>query len=347
MNNFDYQFYINYYSDLKKDGITTEKKALQHYIKNGIKEGRLINDKLLSRKYSEEDYINTEHFNKFTFSLKELIRIKNYNEQFYKLSYNDVPNDSNECFEHFLKYGIKENRKANRQDLIEFYNKELNEIIHQNNLEENTIEITDEYNKFYILIRTSNRPEYFKNCIESIFNQNYTNYEIIICYDDDESLNYLSDLSHENITYFRVFKNHQFKYFFNLYCNELLEKVNVEDNNYIIFLDDDDRFIHNNSLKIINSFIENDSILIWKFLRPDKNIFPKDFNNLTKGDFGSCSCCFNAKYKDLVQWTPIQGGDFDFFTNLSKFLKIKPLELTLTTTCYNDRVSNYGNNIDF
>ena len=54
MNNFDYKFYINYYSDLKKDGITTEKKAFEHYISNGIKEGRLINDKLLSIKYSEE-----------------------------------------------------------------------------------------------------------------------------------------------------------------------------------------------------------------------------------------------------------------------------------------------------
>lgn len=38
--NFDWRFYINYYPDLLKAGINTEKKARNHYIKHGMKENR-------------------------------------------------------------------------------------------------------------------------------------------------------------------------------------------------------------------------------------------------------------------------------------------------------------------
>ena len=39
---FDWKFYVNIYDDLKKAGITTEKKAKWHYYKNGCKENRRI-----------------------------------------------------------------------------------------------------------------------------------------------------------------------------------------------------------------------------------------------------------------------------------------------------------------
>lgn len=41
--NFDWKSYVNRYSDLQKAGINTEKKALRHYVYNGINEGRKSN----------------------------------------------------------------------------------------------------------------------------------------------------------------------------------------------------------------------------------------------------------------------------------------------------------------
>jgi len=41
--NFDWKSYVNRYSDLQKAGINTEKKALHHYVYNGINEGRKSN----------------------------------------------------------------------------------------------------------------------------------------------------------------------------------------------------------------------------------------------------------------------------------------------------------------
>jgi len=43
-NIFDWEFYINKYRDLKKAGIDTEEKALEHWIKYGKKEERIFTD---------------------------------------------------------------------------------------------------------------------------------------------------------------------------------------------------------------------------------------------------------------------------------------------------------------
>ena len=124
------------------------------------------------------------------------------------------------------------------------------------------------------MIRTSNRPEYFSQCIKSILNQNYNNVDIIICYDKDESLNYLK--KYNKIKYFKVYSTSKEHYKYNLYCNELLKKVK---NGFIIFLDDDDELCHSEVLKTINNFCNDESIL-WKYFRPDKIIFPADTKNI-------------------------------------------------------------------
>jgi glycosyltransferase involved in cell wall biosynthesis len=121
-----------------------------------------------------------------------------------------------------------------------------------------------------ILIRTSNRPEYFRTCIESVLKQKYENYRIYICFDKMESLKYLQSFkNNEKIEYFPVYKKSKEKYKFNLYCNNLLDKVT---SGYVIFLDDDDKFCHNNVLKVLNDVTDKQTLVVWKFFRPDKLI---------------------------------------------------------------------------
>jgi len=43
-NDFDWVFYANYYSDVSKNGITTEKQAREHYMQYGHKEHRRYRD---------------------------------------------------------------------------------------------------------------------------------------------------------------------------------------------------------------------------------------------------------------------------------------------------------------
>lgn len=95
-----------------------------------------------------------------------------------------------------------------------------------------------------ILIRTSNRPVYFANCIESIKKQTNRNYKIIVGCDNKED-NYFKE--YEHIIYDRIeakaekdiyVNDTRIKHFpFNLYFNELYKKVK---SGYIMFLDDDD-----------------------------------------------------------------------------------------------------------
>ena len=46
--------------------------------------------------------------------------------------------------------------------------------------------------KFNILIRNTYRPSYADKCLNSILSQSYQNFKIIMCYDDDYSLEYLN-----------------------------------------------------------------------------------------------------------------------------------------------------------
>ena len=80
INEFDYEFYIQYYDDLLVNGIFNKELAYNHYINNGIKENRISN--------------------------------LNFNYHYYKLHNKDLEKLSNiELWNHFKNNGLKENRK--------------------------------------------------------------------------------------------------------------------------------------------------------------------------------------------------------------------------------------------
>ena len=83
----------------------------------------------------------------------------------------------------------------------------------------------------------------------------------------------LNQLNDKNLN-FKIIqvKPNNNQYHYNDYCNHLLKEVN---DGYIIFLDDDDKFNHNNALKYINDYLEEDIFLVWDYFRADKIIGPK------------------------------------------------------------------------
>ena len=224
-----------------------------------------------------------------------------------------------------------------------FHTRQINKTrpIKTNNLIKPKITIVKDESLINILIRTTYRPEFFKQCVTSILNQNYKNFRIICCYDDERCLEYLKDYD-DQIDYSFIDIESSASHKYNLYCNNLMDKV---DDGWIMFLDDDDKFTHLDSLKIINNKLNNiNDILFWQVNINGKLIIPSDINNIKKFSISSIGFCFHSKFKDLSRWESIICGDFHFITSLlkkNKFNRLK-LPLTLTSVNHNNNTGNYG-----
>lgn len=107
---------------------------------------------------------------------------------FYKTLYKDlcVLKDEIECKNHYYNHGIHEKRVCNYDQIINNYKKVIIPYIH--------IKKEETSHLLYILIRTSNRPQYFRMCINSILlqeNISFQNIRIIVSYDNNSTLEYL------------------------------------------------------------------------------------------------------------------------------------------------------------
>ncbi len=182
-----------------------------------------------------------------------------------------------------------------------------------------------------ILTRTSNRPNGFDICVNSIKNQTYENINHIVSYDDDLDLNYINNYNVSKIKINReeIIKNDKSvnpnnpNFWFsphNLYCNSLLDEVK---DGYIMFLDDDDMLLHENVIEVIvNNIVDEDTILIWKMQYPDGRLLPDSNSYETKsirlGGIGSPCFLFHSKWKDFYRWDTYKCGDYRFLEKLYK-----------------------------
>lgn len=259
---------------------------------------------------------------------------------FYKSNYPDLQDKTdNELVAHYFQYGITEGRACSESMMGTRVAKHTSMIQQQARMLCTHAYKKDIEVKINILIRTCGRPELFKKCIESIYAQKYLNYRIIVCYDREECLEYLSS---EDIECFFVSEpTNTNKYKFNLYCNKLMDKV---EDGYIMFLDDDDILLDQNALKTVNECLDiGDTVLIWKFARPDKIIYPLSFP-VKFGEIDTTSVCFHSKFKDLARWTDQQYGDWGFYSELFKKLPSEPkvVNYILTGTGFSNKIAGFG-----
>lgn len=174
-----------------------------------------------------------------------------------------------------------------------------------------------------ILTRTSNRPVGFSINYESISTQTYDNINHIVGYDNDSDLEYLN--GYDNILKVKIDRDELIKNDtsvnpntgkyspHNLYLNELIKHV---ESGWIIYLDDDDRFMHNRVIeqivKEINK-VDDDTLLVWRFKLGDRLILPIEFgpdNPPTIGRIGGSCMTFHSKYSNTVKWDSWKCSDY-------------------------------------
>jgi len=175
-----------------------------------------------------------------------------------------------------------------------------------------------------ILTRTSNRPRGFRHNIESVRGQTYKNIRHIIYTDDQSSVSYIinekiSDYSliDRNL----IIKNddqpkpktgHRFLPH-NLYFNRMIEDVS---DGWVIYLDDDDRFVHNRVVEEIADIISKcneDTLIYWRMVYSNGSYLPEVIseNNPPRiCQIGGSCMTFNIKYKYLAKWDGWNCGDF-------------------------------------
>ena len=196
--------------------------------------------------------------------------------------------------------------------------------------------------KFSIIVPTFNREEYIIKCIDSVLDQTYDNFELIIVDDGstDNTENLVKKYQDKRIKYFKN-ENHGIGYSRNF-------GLNKAKGDYIFFLDSDD-YLEENMLEEVSKEIKQNDILIFNY----KEIFESDFHILLNSfnefnsftlskhpeliniiNLGPCNKVFSSKlFKNKVNRFPenIKYEDFALIIKLFKEAKsIKSCGLYLT-----------------
>jgi hypothetical protein len=198
---------------------------------------------------------------------------------------------------------------------------------------------------FNIIIRTSGRPNYFKNCIESI-KRHYTYAKLHIIIDHIEDLEYVKLSAHDfDYNYYLVnqetvknfcdkIKITRRQFIFNYYFNIVKPFLK----GWCMFLDDDDL------LMLRPDFTPNrNNIYLYK-IKIGERIVPGEENfgkQPVLNDISGISIIFHST--QMVDWTPQRGGDFEFITAM--FKKCNPIKVNLILS-KTQTIGNFGKRND-
>lgn len=278
-------------------------------------------------------------------------KCEHFDYQFYLKTYNDLGKagitTEEAAYSHYKHHGLTEGRSGSLYEMQYSMNVNHTKVKEQCNAFHPNLKSMSDH-KINILVRTSNRPNHFAQCIQSIFEQSYQNFHVYVCYDKIESLDYLEQYEdNSQVTCFPVYVKSDQKYKYNLYCNKLMDKVQ---DGYILFLDDDDKLVHKHVLAMLNGELgqNNETLVVGQFMRADKLIYPADITkDLILGEIAVSSVCFHHSLKRNIKWDDQPCGDFRFFSKVINPLlrsNIKQCDIIIASTQFDDKIGHYGEN---
>ena len=180
-----------------------------------------------------------------------------------------------------------------------------------------------DYNKLNVIIRTSNRPNYFKDCVDSV-KALYTPDEIKfhITIDDYKDLEYVKEnLNGYDYNYYLIDREKVEKICENI---KIIRRPRLENyyfniikpflKGWCFYLDDDDKNISKINVKKLDS---NKIYIARAIVNGRKLPNSKNFGrNVVLNDISTlCIICHSSK---IVDWTPQCGGDYFFISEMYK-----------------------------
>ncbi len=155
--------------------------------------------------------------------------------------------------------------------------------------------------KFSIIIPNYNKEEYIEECLNSIFNQSYKNFEVIVI--DDAS----SDNSIEIINKFDVKLLHTNRKRAGGARNLGIDNATGD---YLIFLDSDDYFTSNNVLQRLADIIKNEDMIFLNYTKDNfgnVDIMKEDYEDISykiehTKNLGCPTKCFKRELLDGIRF---------------------------------------------
>jgi len=167
---------------------------------------------------------------------------------------------------------------------------------------------------FTVITRTANRPKFFSQCRRSITTQTERPYHLV-GHDVADDLAYIkADTS--------VFLESAIGRGHNLYFNTLKHYV-PSNHPWIIFLDDDDHFTTPDAImKIKNSIIDENSLILWQVQFPAGRVVPASVGHPPQpGEISGLGFCYHVKH--WVNWPGTAFGDYFVISQL--YNRLQPI----------------------
>ena len=166
---------------------------------------------------------------------------------------------------------------------------------------------------FNILIRTSERPGLFSQCVKSVELQDYENYKIIVSADTKRTLEYVKNYDVEIVRTVWTKRRTTNHCPWNGYFNNMLRVV---DPGWVIYLDDDATLVPG-ALKEITERVKKNKLLIWKYRFANGRVIPeKQFWGARPTRQHIDTGCFAHHTSHRVKWDNARAADYRVARNL-------------------------------
>ena len=168
----------------------------------------------------------------------------------------------------------------------------------------------------YLLLRTHNRPEEFRRCIDSISGQSVIPEIIIIS--DDKNDSYISEVKLPHQIFRPLYKKPRWWIRhhnpFNDYFNQVLSII--PDGHFIYYLDDDDELVDTDWIKTIIE--ENTDLLIGRFQLGKTHKGKIIGKEVVRGKIGGSCIAIRSEIAREFKWPLIGAGDFFIISQIIK-----------------------------
>lgn len=186
-----------------------------------------------------------------------------------------------------------------------------------------------------ILIRT-NRPNYLRNCVKSIEKQTYDNINIVFICDSKIGIESTRAYNGRMVEVQKIIKENKrpegedygISFSYNCYLDEVQKLVN----GYIMFLDDDDKFINEDAAQTIIENAQKNKLLAWKVDFNGQEIIPSDSfgKEIKLFDITGIGFCYHSSQIKYTDWSEWKRADYRTAKKLSDKLGVIWLDEILT-----------------